>query len=109
MGAFFIDTASGTVATHRQLVASGLAERGDLPPRPWLRIQGTGDATTMWYAIMRRRERGIWLGALVMRHSDHHARLREQGWVDVELGDIGPVSRSIFSEDRPEVEDDPAV
>jgi hypothetical protein len=46
---------------------------------------------------MRRRERGIWLGTLVMRHGDHHARLLEQGWEEVALDEIGPVSPSIFS------------
>jgi hypothetical protein len=99
VGVFFIDTSCGRVATQRQLVVCGVIDASDLPPRPWLRIQGTGDATTMWYAIMRRRERGMWLGALVMRHSEHHARLRSQGWEDVALDEIGPVSRSVFSAD----------
>jgi hypothetical protein len=100
MGVFFIDTSDGSVATVHQLVASGVMEGSDPPPRPWLRIQGSGDATTMWYAIMRKRERGIWLGTLVMRHGDHHARLLEQGWEEVALEEIGPVSPSIFSADR---------
>ena len=103
MGVFYIDTSSGAVATARQLVARGVTAAGDPPPRPWLRIQGTGDATTMWYAIVRRRERGIWLGTLVMRHSDHHARLLAQGWDDVPLDEIGPVSPSIFSGEQPSV------
>ena len=83
--------------TQRQLAEAGISEGWDAPPRPWLRIQGSGDATTMWYAIMRRRERGIWLGTLVMRHGDHHARLLQQGWEEVALDEIGPVSPSIFS------------
>ena len=97
MGVFYIDTSNGTVATVHQLIAEGVTKGSDPPPRPWLRIQGSGDATTMWYAIMRRRERGIWLGTLVMRHGDHHARLLEQGWEEVALDEIGPVSPSIFS------------
>ena len=97
MGVFYIDTSTGSVATVHQLIADGVTVGSDPPPRPWLRIQGSGDATTMWYAIMRRRERGIWLGALVMRHGDHHARLLEQGWEEVALDEIGPVSPSIFS------------
>ena len=97
MGVFYIDTSIGSVATVHQLIADGVTVGSDPPPRPWLRIQGSGDATTMWYAIMRRRERGIWLGALVMRHGDHHARLLEQGWEEVALDEIGPVSPSIFS------------
>jgi hypothetical protein len=99
MGVFYIDTSSGTVATKRQLVADGVSSHGDEPPRPWLRIQGPGDATTMWYAVLRRHDRGIWLGTLVMRHGDHHARLLGQGWEEVALDEIGPVSPSIFSSD----------
>ena len=99
VGVFFIDTSSGTVATQHQLIANGVMAGSDLPPRPWLRIQGTSDATTMWYAILRRRERGAWFGTLVMRHSDHHARLLEQGWDEIALDEVGPVSPSIFSAD----------
>ena len=98
MGVFFIDTTSGTVATQRQLIADGVSSGGDPPPRPWLRVQGTSDATTMWYALLRRRERGFWFGTLVMRHSDHHERLLGQGWEEIALDEIGPVSPSIFSE-----------
>ena len=83
MGSFFIDTDQGTVATQRQLLEAGIATPQDGPPRPWLRIQGTGDATTMWYAVMRRRERGVFIGALVLRHSAHHASLLQQGWQEV--------------------------
>ncbi len=89
MGVFFIDTAQGTVATQRQLIGAGVVEAGDLPPRPWLRIQGTGDATTMWYAVMRKRERGIFIGTLVIRHSPHHALLLESGWEEIPVPDIG--------------------
>lgn len=89
MGVFFIDTDSGTVATQHQLVTAGVMQGSDLPPRPWLRIQGSGDATTLWHAVMRRRERGIVLGTLVMRHSTHHALLIEQGWQEIAPEEIG--------------------
>jgi hypothetical protein len=89
MGVFFIDTTQGTVATQHQLIAAGVADAGDLPPRPWLRIQGTGDATTMWYAVMRKRERGIFIGTLVIRHSPHHALLLESGWEEIPVPQIG--------------------
>jgi len=89
MGVFFIDTAQGTVATQRQLIGAGVVEAGDLPPRPWLRIQGTGDATTMWYAVMRKRERGVFIGTLVIRHSPHHALLLESGWEEIPVAQIG--------------------
>jgi hypothetical protein len=90
MGVFFIDTAQGTIATQRQLVAAGVIEGSDGPPRPWLRIQGTSDASTLWYAVMRKRERGVFIGTLVIRHSPHHALLMQQGWEEVGPADIGP-------------------
>jgi hypothetical protein len=86
---FFIDTGSGRVATQRQLVETGIAPSDDAPPRPWLRIQGTNDATTMFYAVMRRPERGVMIGSLVLRHSDHHALLLERGWEEVPIREIG--------------------
>jgi hypothetical protein len=94
VGVFFIDTAQGTVATLHQLVASGVVTGADPPPRPWLRIQGTGDASTMWYAVMRKRERGVFIGTLVLRHSPHHALLAQQGWEEIEPATIGPTSAS---------------
>ena len=90
MGLFFIDTDQGTVATQHQLIAAGIASDTEYPPRPWLRIQGTGDASTMWYAVMRKRERGVFIGTLVLRHSPHHALLVEQGWEEVPPGAISP-------------------
>jgi hypothetical protein len=90
MGVFFIDTAHGTVATQRQLIDAGVIEGSEPPPRPWLRIQGTRDASTMWYAVMRRRERGVFIGTLVIRHSPHHALLLQRGWEEVGAADIGP-------------------
>jgi hypothetical protein len=94
MGVFFIDTDQGTIATQRQLIAAGLVEGADAPPRPWLRIQGTGDASTMWYAVMRKRERGVFIGTLVLRHSPHHALLIEQGWEEIAPETIGATSAS---------------
>jgi hypothetical protein len=89
MAVFFIDTSTGRVATQRQLLYAGIAHPVDGPPKPWFRIQGTNDATTMWYAPMRRREKGIFIGALVLRHSDHHASLLERGWEEVTVDEIG--------------------
>ena len=89
MGVFFIDTAQGTVATKHQLVAAGIASAAQQPPRPWLRVQGTGDASTMWYAVMRKRERGIFIGTLVLRHSAHHALLLSSGWEEIPASAIG--------------------
>src|SRR5207247_97324 len=58
VGVFFIDTSTGTVATQRQLIDAGLATTISAPPRPWLEIRATGDASTMWYEVLRKRERG---------------------------------------------------
>jgi type IV secretory pathway protease TraF len=89
MGVFFIDTAQGIVATQHQLIAAGIAPAAGIPPRPWLRVQGTGDASTMWYAVMRKRERGVFIGTLVLRHSPHHALLLRSGWEEVPVDGIG--------------------
>jgi hypothetical protein len=88
MASFFIDTSTGQVATLRQLAAAGVTDGVEPPPRPWHRIQGTGDATTMWYAVMRKRERGVFIGALVLRHTDHHASLLQSGWQEVSPDEI---------------------
>ncbi|UGS35868.1 hypothetical protein DSM104329_02265 [Capillimicrobium parvum] len=70
-------------------MAAGIASPAGDVPRPWHRIQGTHDATTMWYAVMRRREKGVFIGSLVFRHSPHHALLVERGWQDVAVEQIG--------------------
>ena len=90
MGLFFIDTATGHVATQRQLLEAGILAGDEAPPRPWHRIQGTHDASTMWYAVMRKQVRdGVFIGALCIRHQDHHASLLQQGWQEVDLTEIG--------------------
>jgi hypothetical protein len=89
MAVFFIDTSSGRVATKRQLADAGLGDHRKDPPRPWLKIQGSNDATTMWYAVMRRQERGIFIGSLAFRHNDHHASLLAKGWEEVPIAEFG--------------------
>ena len=79
------------MATLRQLVEAGVAESDKPPPRPWHRIQGTGDATTMWYAVMRKEVRpGVYIGALCLRHSDHHASLLHGAWQEIPPDEIRP-------------------
>jgi len=92
MAAFFIDTATGQVATGRQLAEAGLVDMRGIPPRPWFRVQGTGDATTMWYAVMRKQTRGVYIGTLALRHTAHHASLVQQGWHEVPVGEIAPAA-----------------
>jgi hypothetical protein len=88
VGLFFIDTQTGQVATHRQLIAAGVAPADELPPRPWHRVRGSGDASTLWYAVMRKQTHGVFIGAMVIRHSDHHASLLADGWQEVEVDAI---------------------
>jgi hypothetical protein len=89
MSRFFIDTATGQVATMGQLIEAGLAGGDLLPPEtPWHRIQGPDDASTLWYAVMRKRVRGIHIGALAIRHQPHHASLLQDGWEEVPVEEI---------------------
>ena len=85
---FFIDTGTGQVATHRQLIEAGVARRDGRRRARGMRIQGSSDASTMWYAVMRKRERGVFIGTLVLRHSAHHALLLERGWEEVPIDEI---------------------
>jgi hypothetical protein len=89
VGLFFIDTATGQIATQHQLIDAGIAGDVHPPPRPWHKVQGTQDASTMWYAVMRKRERGVFIGTLVLRHGDHHTLLRDSGWEEVPIEEIG--------------------
>ena len=61
---------------------------GEQPVLPWHRIQGTRDASTMWYAVMRKQEKGVYIGTLVLRHGHHHALLLDSGWEEVPVGEI---------------------
>jgi hypothetical protein len=94
MASFFIDTETGQVATLRQLIEASVADDRNPPPRPWHPIQGTGDATTMWYAVLRKRERGVFIGTLVLRHTSHHASLLQSGWQEVDVASIGVLRES---------------
>ena len=66
-----------------------MADGIEPPPRPWHRVQGSGDASTMWYAVLRKQERGVFIGTLVLRHGDHHASLLQRGWQEVPVAEIG--------------------
>ena len=43
----------------------------------------------MWYAVLRKRERGIYLGALALRHQGHWEKLLAEGWEEVPIDEIG--------------------
>jgi hypothetical protein len=91
VGAFFIDVQDGRVATRGQLEEAGIVPPGDAapPPRPWHPIQGPGDASTMWYAVMRKRLRGVFIGMLCIRHTDRQASMEADGWEEVPVAQIG--------------------
>ena len=75
------------MATRQQLDDAGLVEL-DTPEPPWHPIQSPGDASTMWYAVLRKRERGVFIGTLCFRHTGRQAFLEEQGWEEIPLAEI---------------------
>jgi hypothetical protein len=89
VGVFFVNTQDGRVATRGQLTDAGLIDDLDRPHKPWHPIQGPSDASTMWYAILRKRERGVFIGTLCIRHTGRQTLLEERGWQEVPVGDIG--------------------
>jgi hypothetical protein len=89
MSVFFVNTQDGRVATRRQLSHAGLVDEWEQPTPPWHPIQGPDDASTMWYAVLRRRERGVFIGTLCFRHTSRQALLEERGWEEVPVERIG--------------------
>src|SRR5689334_21966866 len=89
VGVFFIDTQDGRVATRTQLREAGLVDETEKPLPPCHRIDAPSDASTMWYAVMRKRTRGIFIGTLCIRHTGRQASLEEQGWEEVPVEKIG--------------------
>jgi hypothetical protein len=86
---FFIDTQTGRVATFGQLREAGLATDSGKPTPPWHPISGPDDASTMWYAVMRKRTRGVFIGTLCIRHTGRQASLERDGWSEVPIAEIG--------------------
>ena len=43
----------------------------------------------MWYTVLRKRERGIFIGILCIRHTDRRNLLVAQGWEEIPVADIG--------------------
>ena len=87
---FWVNTQDGRVATRGQLAQAGLVDAQDEPVKPWHPIQGPGDASTMWYAVLRKRERGVFIGTLCIRHTGRQASLEAAGWEEVPVARIGP-------------------
>jgi hypothetical protein len=90
VGSFFVNTDDGRIATLNQLAEAGLLDETDKPERPWHPIQGPSDASTMWYAVLRKRERGVFIGTLCIRHTGRQASLEQRGWEEVPIDAIGP-------------------
>jgi hypothetical protein len=86
---FFVNTDDGRVATRNQLAAAGMVDAFDKPELPWHPIQGPSDASTMWYSVLRKREKGVFIGTLCIRHTGRQASLEEKGWEEVEIAAIG--------------------
>jgi uncharacterized protein YwlG (UPF0340 family) len=42
----------------------------------------------MWYAVMRKQTRGIFIGTLCIRHIGRQASLAKQGWEEVPIDTI---------------------
>ena len=77
------------MATRNQLAEAELVDEHDKPLTPWHQIQGPSDASTMWYAVLRKQERGIFIGTLSIRHTGRVALLEEQGWEEIPVERIG--------------------
>jgi hypothetical protein len=89
VGSFFVNTDDGRVATLGQLAEASLLDEQHKPPAPWHPIQGPSDASTMWYAVLRKRERGVFIGTLCIRHTGRQASLEQRGWEEVPVDRIG--------------------
>jgi hypothetical protein len=89
VGVFFVNTEDGRVATLGQLGDAGLLDDRDRPRTPWHPIQGPSDASTMWYAVLRKRKRGVFIGTLCIRHTGRQTLLEERGWEEVPVARIG--------------------
>ena len=88
MSVFWVNTEDGRVATFDQLDEAGLTE-DDRGVPPWHPIQGPSDASTMWYAVLTKQERGVFIGTLCIRHTGRQASLEEAGWREVPIAEIG--------------------
>ena len=77
------------MATLSQLEEAGLIDTEGKALEPWFRIRGTSDASTMWYALMIKKVRGVFIGTLCIRHLERKASLERQGWTEVPVEAIG--------------------
>ena len=95
MSRFFVNTQDGRVATRSQLAEAGLVDDEEKPVSPWHPIQGPSDASTMWYVVLRKKMRGVFIGTLCIRQTGRQTYLEERGWqeIPVEAIGVGPAAR----------------
>jgi hypothetical protein len=89
---FFINVDDGRVATHAQLIQAGEASDRMPPELPWHPLQGPDDASTAFYAVLRKKvegsDRDAWIGLLCFRHGPRVASLEAKGWEQVAVDEI---------------------
>ncbi len=67
-----------------------IAPGDDGPALPWHPVQGPADASTMWYAIVRKQTHGVFIARLVLRHGGQHASLlADPEWEEIAPSEIG--------------------
>ena len=82
------------MATALSWPRPGWSTSDEQPVAPWHPIQGPSDASTMWYAVLRKRERGVFIGTLCIRHTGRQSlSWRSAGWEEMPVEEIGPLSR----------------
>jgi hypothetical protein len=86
---FFVNTQDGRVATQGQLAGAQLLDDEDKPVAPWHPIRGDRDSSTLWFAVLVKQMRGVFIGMLCIRHSDRQASMEQDGWVEVPFDSIG--------------------
>lgn len=77
------------MAVRRQLADAGLVDEDEKPVAPWHQIKGPSDASTMWYAVLVKQMRGVFIGMLCIRHLERQASMEADGWVEVPVESIG--------------------
>ena len=88
MFTFWVNTQDGRVATYDQLDEAGLIEDEKGVP-PWHPVQGPSDASTMWYHVLRKQMKGVFIGTLCFRHTPRLASLEQDGWQEIPIDQIG--------------------
>jgi len=43
----------------------------------------------MWYAVLRKETRGVFIGRVVLRHGGQYASLLRRGWTEVAPAEVG--------------------